>query len=315
MVGSRYLTYIIVTHCLMSPVAHGESMIRSVRISSPQTVHIKPCQPAFVVLDVEIESHSDHVGLESVLTKLFSRILINEREYLLSFNANPVVMTSLNRSSVMREDSGASVVQVVAMLYWNTEDRQYVFGAPGAYSVELYPGAKVDVVVEQPTDHERELLAMIRELGVEFAIGILNPTDNRARQLAPRVERMLQRHPDTAYTARLSVFLGTVKLAALRGGPGVDIDDLLRERVAVARRYYEPYCGGEVRSQSEANAAYTLALVELDLLKRQQDKPSSEAASIRRKAKGLLERVEQSPYSLDYGPRAASALKTWGISG
>ena len=258
MVRTPCVLYITLASALVSSAVCGDSMIRSVRVSSDSMVRIKPCEPAFVVLNVIVESSANEPKMGHVPLELARRIVINEVEYTLQFNANPVAVLSLNRSSVRQIDGSVKSFQVVAMLYWNTGENAYLFRKPDVYHVEFYPGACVDIVVEEPTKQERRMISEIEELGVDFAVGVMSPGDSRAKLLAPRIERMLDEYGDTAYARRLSIFLGTVEVAALRREAHAkddrDLEGLVRRQLALATQYYGPYCNDEIESPLEAAA-------------------------------------------------------------
>lgn len=312
MVRSEWILRFTLVSWLISPLAFADSLIQSVRVSSEGTVHVKPCEPAFVVLDVTVDACVDGSTIGNVVAELADHVVVNDKHYRNEFRRsplNPVAWFLLNEQLVTPPNHGKRLCQIGAMLYWNMEDDEYLFLKPGLYEVRFYPHGAVDILVENPNEQERAMISEMQKLGVEFALGVMNPGDNQAKTLAPRVEQMLVQYPDTAYTGRLRIFLGTVKLAELRSGPGVNVDDFLRERVSLARKYFEPYCQGEIDSLFEAAAAYELAQKELDYVQRSPDLGSQQIADVRRKAKDLLEKVKNSPYSLDFGPRAASKLR------
>ena len=312
MVRNRCLLYITVASWLLSPLAWGDLRIRSVHVSSDTTVRIKPYEPVFVVLDVTAESSANQGKMWDPPLELARRIVINDTEYALQFNANPVAVLSLDRSSIKQVNDDTKTFRVLAMLYWNIQENDYLFTEPGFYDVELYPGAGVKIIVEDPIEQERGIIAEIRDLGLDFAMFVMNPADQRSARFAPSAEQMLTKYRDTAYAKYLSISLGLIKLRAQRhetyAKSDIDLRSLAEQQVLLAREYFEPYCSGEIDSLFEAAAAYELAQKELDLVRRRRDLPTQQIVDVRRKAKGLFEKVKDSPYSLDFGPRPKTSV-------
>jgi hypothetical protein len=161
------------------------------------------------------------------------------------------------------------------------------------------------------------IISEMRNLGLEFAMFLIDPGDNRlAKLFAPRAEEMLEKYSDTAYAKHLSVALGMVRLRLVRHEahrrPDFDPKSLAQEQVIAAKKYFEPYCKGEIKSLHQAGAAYELAAKVLNRLRYEPEDASEESAAARREAKMLLEKVKNSPYSLDYAVKAAAELRELG---
>ncbi|MGB2984439.1 MAG: hypothetical protein WBE26_01035 [Phycisphaerae bacterium] len=291
-------------------MAFGDSPILSVSVASETTVRIKPCEPVFVILDVTAGSSRDQETMREPPPELARHVLVNDRSYGARMTGvNAVAFFLLNKSSVKTIDDDIKSFQVVAIMYWNAEDEDYLFNSPGLYHVEFHPEARVDVIVEQPTREEQRIVAQMEDLGVVFALFVLDPTDyNRGKAVSPRVEQMLEEHPDTAYTRYLSIPLGIYKFYKERPKPGPDRERYLVERRKV-KKYFEPYCKGEIKSLLEAGAAYHLAMIELEESRAGPHGRSPEAETTRRHAIALLEKVKNSPYAVDLRSKAEYELR------
>ncbi len=144
--------------------------------------------------------------MHEIPRELSRHVMVNDREYgSLGRGTNAVAFFLLDRSSVRRTGDDTVSFRAIAMMYWNIEDEDFVFSEPGRYRVRFHPEARVEVVVEQPTKDEEEIIARMRDLGLGFAKFIMGPDDNRAGALSPDVEQMLEEYPDTAYPRHLSM--------------------------------------------------------------------------------------------------------------
>lgn len=309
MVKSGHSIRIAVVSSMLSPVVFADLPILSVRVASETTVHIKPCEPVFVILDVTIGSSRDEGAMREAPPELALRVVVNDRTYGSRMTGvNAVASFLLNRSSVKTIDDSLKSFQVVAIMYWNAEDEDYVFNSPGLYHVEFHREAEFDVIVEQPSREEQKIVAQIQGLGVAFALFALDPTDyNRGKAVSPRVEQMLEEYPDTAYTRYLSIPLGIYKFYRERPKSGPDRERYLAERRKV-KKYFEPHSQGEIKSILEAGAAYHLAMVELEESRAGPDDRGPESEATRRHAIGLLEKVKNSPYSVGFRSKAEHKL-------
>lgn len=177
--------------------ATAENNIRSVELVSGLAVRIKPCMPVFAALQVTVDSEPGRSRIRNVPLALRRQVTINGKPYTMQFNANPIAMYMLDKSSITQVATDSRSFHVVVIMFWNSEEQTYVFSQPGTYDVELYPDVAIRVVVEQPTQPEEELLGVLHKLGSKFVVRMLNPSDKRARVFAPEVERLLLKYGET----------------------------------------------------------------------------------------------------------------------
>lgn len=317
MVRNRQLLGIVAGACLLSPMVYGDAAIRSVRVASEAVVRVKPCEPVFVLLNVIAEAPADQGKMWEVPSELAERVVINGRDYgSLGRGANAAGFFLLNNGSVTTVGNSDREFYVVVMLCWSIEDKEYLFSEAGVYRVELYPGARVEVIVERPTADERSAVRELRDSGPEFAMFVMNSGNQSARELVPRAEEMLERYGNTVYAKHLSIALGTVKLRAVN--PKFDAEGkcdprtYVGERVAVARKYFEPYCRGDLESPFQAAAAYQLGEELAAQLRFMPEDAREERTRVRSEARVLLQKVKDSPYFLGNAKQAAATLDKLG---
>jgi hypothetical protein len=228
-------------------------------------------------------------------------------------DVNAVALFMPDGSVRETNDDGTVSIQFVAQMYWNGEDDEYLFDAPGVYTVEFAGSAKVEVIVEEPTPDERKAVRELRDAGAEFAMFVMNGEDHGAKELLPRAERMLERYGNTVYAKHLSIALGTAKLRGVR--PRFDADgkcdpiSYVGERVAVARKYFEPYCQGDLEGPFQAAAAYQLGEELAALVRFIPEDSDEERTRARTQARALFQKVKESPYFLGNVKQAAATLE------
>lgn len=308
----------IVFVCLFTPaMALGESSVRSVRVVSESPIHVKPCEPVFVLLEVTAPASADRRAIRRIPQELAAHVAVDKRDYDVEFNItglNPVAAFYVDRWRITDVDDQTKSCPVVAMLFWNYLNATCVFAEAGTHRVEFLSEVYVDVVVEPPTKDEQEVVAEIHRLGLEFVAFVADLQDfKRAEPVMPDVERLLERHPDSVHAGFLSICLGIAKLPAVRhecfGSPEVDATACAEKQVAHAKRYFEPYCQGKIKSVFGAMARYHLGIHVLNRLRHEQDPAREEFTDMRRQAIALLESVKDSPYSLEYASKASTALR------
>ena len=119
MVKRACFLQITITVWLISAPALGDTVIRSVHVSSETQIQIKPCEPVFVSLEVSTDVPPDKARMREAPVNLAHRIVINGVEHLLQYNANPVATFIMDRASVTKMSDDTQVFQVIVMMYWN----------------------------------------------------------------------------------------------------------------------------------------------------------------------------------------------------
>jgi hypothetical protein len=215
---------------------------------------------------------------------------------------------------VRRISAGTHAADVVVLLYWNAEDEDFLFTTPGEYDVQFGEWTSATVVVDNPTEKEQHVIAQMRDVALALAMFVMSPEDNRAVQLLPRVQPILESDPQGVYAKYLSISCGRVMLRHIgydaSGKQLLDWRRRIEEKAKCARQYLEPWCTGEIGSIFEAGGVYALARVRSEQLRlARESENQSEAESMRREAETLLRKLLASPYCLERAPKAASLLK------
>ena len=313
MVKNRYHLWNLIVSSVLCSIAFGDSPIRSVRLASDTTVRIKPCEPVWVLLDVTVDSAYSQT-ITHVPRQLERAVEIHDRGTggrLYDSAQDPLAVFFVNASSVKNVSDKVKSFQAVVLLYWNVQNESYLFNAPGLYEVQFAPAVHVEVIVERPGKEEQELLEQMQSIGLEYAMFVMNADDHRARTFITQADKMLQKYRDTVYAKYLSISLGIAKLPLMRREAyrkgNFDAKNFASESVAFARKYFEPHCQGVIKSPYEAAAAYYLGQ---QVLNEARCEPEGEESAARlREARTFLENAKASPYSLDYGVKAAAMLQ------
>jgi hypothetical protein len=288
--------------------------IESVRVV-PDTVHIKPCEPLCLVMDVTFEAPAEDVTIENVTTKLAKTVVIDGRAYENQWHGiNAAAIFAPNESIVRQISAGTHAADVIVLLYWNLEDEDFLFTTPGEYDVQFGEWTGVTVIVDMPTEEEQQVIAQMREVGLALAMFIIDPYDNRAVELLPRVQPILENDPQGVYAKYLSIACGRVMLRRIgydeSGKQLLDWRRRIEEKAKCARQYLEPWCSGEIDSLFEAGGVYALARVRLEQFRlAREGEDQGEAENLRREAETLLRKLLASPYCLERAPKVASLLK------
>lgn len=292
------------------------SPIQSVSVAGRQRIEIKPCQPVYVILDVIISPGASRESISEIPNALAADVLIDNENFHLEFNSipvNPVASFGLIRRSVKMNAGGIRRCKVMAMMLWNSAANAYVFEVPGSYRVTFLDQASIDVLVQQPTADEAELIERLQDMGIDFPLFLGDLQDRkRTDRIAPEIQALADRFPNSAHAPLLNICLGLVKLYASpadSGSPDFDLSKYHANRAAMVQKYLQPYCDGELTSVWTSTAAYFVAVVSLDRIRYDKSMTPAEKSAVQQKAIGLLRKVAKSPYSFSYSVKADARLR------
>lgn len=308
----------VATLLLITGTTHGELGIRSARVVSESPLHIKPCQPVYFVLEVRANWAEDQLPVEAPI-ELSREVKINGKVFVLSFNANPVALFELDPASVQRLGMAEIQFRVVGFAFLDAEDRDYLFKTPGRYDLQFSGGARLEVVVDDPTPVERQFLDEIHRSKEEYLAIIMNPSASQVRTILPQLQAWLERYGQTGYTELISIPLGEAKLGDLRNEyverKSSDLSSLSRRSVALMREHFGPFLKGSPKSPAVGRAGLSLANGLLDQIKNDRSLAPDEAEAIRTEARELLTRVIASPLASRDARRAQERLANLDRSG
>lgn len=318
MVKSKHAMQAVCVPLMLSPLGFGDSSIalahpgiESLRVVSESPARIKPCEPLFVILDVTVPGFLDESEIRKVVHDLRRATIVTDKKSGVRLHdpeVYPAAVVFLNEWSIRAGADDKKSFQAVALLYWNAEVEDYLFGRPGVYQIAFDPQLALEVTVEHPTKAEQDIIRKMMKIGEASTAFFIGSIDGAAKGLGSVIEGMLEQFPDTAYTPYLSMSLGLSKIRDVRYGPGIDPKGVLSERVRLASKYLVPYCTSAMKSPLQAAAAVRLAEIRLAQSRAKREGDSERAATFRREAKALLERVKDSPYSVDMRSKAAHKL-------
>ena len=126
---------ILALSVIVSGNVSDDSVIRSVRLASASTVHIKPCEPVFVVLEATVDASVDERHIARVGKDLSASVTVNGREHVNEFRStvfNPVAGFIPDKRSLSEESESAKSCRVLVVLHWNGDDKRFLFSEPGA---------------------------------------------------------------------------------------------------------------------------------------------------------------------------------------
>lgn len=313
MVGMACTLWVAALTCMIAGGDTATSMVESVVVSSPGTVHIKPCQPVCVVLEVKHTPEASGAAIGTIVHELTQSVRVHGPTAETSCTEAGCGFVYADERSVRKQGAVPGSCTVVCIVYWNAQGETYVFDGPGAYRVEFGAWAAFDVIVDEPTEAERALAGRLRAGGEALGMCAFGSTDNRCLEWIPQIEQLLCDHPDTAYTPALSVVLGWGKLRMIVQEASArqesDLAKLTGERMACAHKYIEPYCRGELDSLLKVGAAYQLAEVMQERIQSLDKTDRAAADKLRNEARELLQKVKDSPYAVELVRNVDSALK------
>ncbi len=318
MVDFRVVVVVASSLCCAAHAAPPSAawLVDSVRVATDTEVVIRPLQMVSVVLDVTMEGGPANAPIREVPECLSRTVTVNGVGYGARVRSvNAVAVFVMGRPPKTLPD-GRTSTRVLALLYWNAEDEKYLFAQPGHYEIEFHGGATVKVTVAEPDSEERAIGAEMTELGLPFAMFMLEMGDPKAKDMVGRADEWLAAHPKTAYSEMLSVCVGLSKLQGLMrkyvGQGEFDPVAFQAERLALAERYFAPYCEGPIRSFHQVGAAHGLAEELLRGIRAAKRKPSPSFRQNRDRAVALLKKVRDSPYAVQLRAKTEAALRELG---
>lgn len=301
---------LIVCTSLMTMDLRAQETIHSVRVVSDSVVHIKPYQPVFIVLEVTMRLPAEEKPLRDVPLELSREVVVNGKSYGISFDANPVALFELDRSTIRRPDHSTIQFQVLGFMFMNFLDHEFVFKFPGRYDIRFSVGASLTVVVDRPTPAEEKFIGEIEGDGKDFAALIGDDNGQSARAILPRLETWLRTYGETDYAGLMSIRMGQVKLSDLReqyrARNSSDMASLTKESGAIMTEFFGPHCSGSISAPYQAEAAYRMAQGLLDQVR--YEVPGEESDKLKVQAASLLKGVAESPFSIQQRGEAKSKL-------
>lgn len=234
---------------------------------------IKPCQSVTVVIELESEHPLSPLSWRRVTHQISQKVRVNGREFRNRLSSS---MSSLNDAADFRlcenrmGDAGARSVQevnnhqIIATMFLNGIDREYLFGESGQYQVEFIVGDEIlalEIHVNEPTAEERRIIKAIND--VPILLFLIDPEDSQYATVETlTLIESLARH-DTAYKKMLSLARGLAhqgtRITASPTSP-----DFQEKRLAVVRQRYQwlaPFCSEKITSRLEATAALKCGLL------------------------------------------------------
>lgn len=314
------LTYMSVLALGLTTVCGVEQPLRpslpevvSARIIGRSTLTIKPCQPANVILEVDVERPVDFALWRRVGRALSDVVIVNGKRFrnrmperwTLNDAAGFIIVDPAPASRTGVPPGEQSQARFLVEFFLTGKPAEYLFDEAGRYEIELLAGEHVvgiQVDVEEPTATERQLVAAIGEIDILFFL--VQPTDPQycTPETLALIERLAQQ--DTDYKKWLSLTLGL----GLYHARSFDARDEEKSR-ALAEEVYgwlSPYCTGEITSRLEAQAAFWCGMHAWRLSKATDDK--DKAAAYAAQQIELWRKVAESPYGFDEAAKAKQAL-------
>lgn len=296
----KNIPWLVMTLALCARL-HAAVVIRSIDILSDSVLAIKPCQPASVALAVVVDGLYGQDDSDDVAAELSREVMVNDRVFVSRFRGvNQAAFFEIDRSSIKPKPNGTTQINAVVLFQWNLADEEFLFEHPGQYQIKLVAGTQIRVDVLDPTAVEREIIKEIKQMGMEFSLGFTNPGDiQRTVSLLPRLNRILEKWPDTAYTPLIAPYVGLGKLNQLAGhiadGDNADLGEYLAQRVDIGKRYIVPYMTS-IHSPIDATAAFVAANDFVDQARRKGQR-TPEAVESQTQAKELLTKIAKSPFA------------------
>lgn len=309
---TKILLTTITINILMTPCIYGDPIIHSITIDSEHTLNIKPYQPVYFTLQIGADLSNTKKDANKIAIELADRIVINGVEFNNDFrrtSVNPVAAIFVDKESYQRINNKINYVCVV-MLYLNTKSKDYLFDQPGIYSIQLFPEGNIDVVVNPPTNEEKNIISEIHDMGLEFAMYIINQGEPYNKKINTKVDNLLEKFPNTSYTPILSICRGISKLRSIKYDPELTLVENTDKRVNIAKKYLEKYCDDDIGSLHEASATFYLAREIQSQIRHLKNSPDHKTEDLRKTVLMLMNRVANSPYSLDNKIKAKDAIRS-----
>ncbi|MCO6438089.1 MAG: hypothetical protein J5J06_13430 [Phycisphaerae bacterium] len=289
-------------------------IIESVEGESSTPIRALPCAPIFVPLRVSVRGDSSRATIQDALNRLAAHTTIDGESYL-----NELANLEANEVLGLIEDpsfkpqppppSNRTTFRAVAQLFWNFKENDCTFPGKGVHTVGLEPYYEFQVVVDDVSSNDFEVVRAIRNAPscvTEILLGLRSSKD---RDAGAYIEALMARFPESAYRDMLSVSLGLRKVADVLPDPEKGIAQYFVDRDALERRYFVPAFEDGIQSLHEAVAAYTYVH---DLLAREKLMPGQEAGhsqSALLEAKSLLAKLRESAVSLDFAEKCAKDIE------
>lgn len=301
-------------------IGGNRSALGSARVVGSSVKTIKPCQPAFFEIEIRRDGSTPDASLMDVALGLMERIVVNRRVYRqTTLGREPVNKAGLllvDRRWLRSLPENPESIRIPLMLYFDIEDRAFLFEGSGRYDVSVGKELQLTVIVEQPTEEESVLIAAMKDMHIELMMWVMSRGEDRAPTVEARVAELLEAHPSTAYTEMLAVCLGHSMLPRFARGDGATIDEAFlpyrRSRMQVAERYFAPYCTAPFRTPFQSAAAYRFAHETLGLDRAWRPGGTDEQTRVRDGAIELLEAVRDSGYTGWYRWEALARLREMG---
>ena len=299
---------------------HGAPAVRSVRVVTEDTIHIKPCQPVYAALELDLVDVVNRQDVWKVPSSLAENVNLDGRSFPARMSdANSIALFEVDRGTITGSPGQPMSARVLVILYWNAEDGSYVFEEPGAHVVHFNPEGVLTIIVEQPAQREQDAIDELKAMGMDFAMFVLGSGRSDTSRTLPRMEAFREKYYGTPYAGLLSIPIGEMKLLELSEQYAKrnahDAQAIVRERAGMMRKYFEPHCRGSIRSPSEAKAAYMLAGGLLNQVTDDPEGTTGQVEALRAEATDLLKNVAASPLSTQYRSEAASKLHALGREG
>jgi len=320
MVAAFYVTRLAVGLALalgiQEPVREPLPAVVSAKVAAHSPLTVKPCQHANVILEVEVD-RPILVGTWQRLVHAMSQLIrVNGVEYRNRLSSESSTLNSgawfiLREPRPLRGPETGEMYrrrQVLIEFSLNSEERACLFREKGHYDIEIMPGDRVvnvEVIVEEPTPAEREVVEAISDLHV--LLFLVKPMDRQysTPETLALIERLARQ--DTSYKKWLSLSLGLGLQHARNFESGdEDFEEKSRARAEQVNSWLSPYCTGEISSRLEATATYWRGMHLGWLARVTEDK--SKAAAYLAQRDDLWRKLADSPYGFDEGAMAKEAL-------
>ncbi|MEK6676927.1 MAG: hypothetical protein AABZ47_14900 [Planctomycetota bacterium] len=218
----------------------------SVELADNDEVHINPCEPLYLLFDVSAKGDPN---LEDIRTQIIKDVAVDDRQFF--ERGAPSRIMSVD---VIRHDE--SLIGFV-FLFWNGS---FAFEQPGIHRVRLHPDLEVTVIVDEPNHRDAEVLTLLMQIKDSYRLLVMNPMTRHDEKSLETMAGIIKDYPGSTYTPWLGLGLGTIKLLTLSKTSTKDDEAYHLERVRIARKYFEPYCLGDIQSPIHAAGALQLAL-------------------------------------------------------
>lgn len=279
-------------------------------ISSPVLI-TKPCEPVYILLEVDTSRLNRWAEIKSIASEFEERVIVNGADFNKAMIGNPVAAFVFDEEWFKSQAKLPSTVSILGILYINFDSGRCLFEEPGEYEIELKGALRFLVQVEDVDQADREVLARLQEAEKSakwwFAMG-MDPDPTTIHM----AERILSRYPATYYEKLLGPSLAISRVVAARqamvGGTPKETGDRLKEQAAEARRLLGPYVQKTIRSPLTSLAYYHLAEALQDNIHWVERTTGVRQSIDRAEVKRLFEAVRDSDYSILFRKRARDSL-------